>query len=122
VTPRVIPQPRPVESDEVRAFLAYLRAPLTRDYDARPEELITHEEYRVLSKGASGGGFFVPAEISPLIVAAARTTGVLSQLAQPFETGTGDSLGVPLAGSPGIARRSGERESNLHLRLGEPPP
>jgi HK97 family phage major capsid protein len=55
------------------------------------------EEYRVLSKAASGGGFFVPTELADLVVRAMRfLPGGVGSLARTLQTSTGDAMNVAL--------------------------
>jgi HK97 family phage major capsid protein len=64
---------------------------------------LPEEEYRVLSKGASGGGFFVPTDLAESVFAAARAASAVGQVAQEFLTTSGASLNVGLAGTHGTA-------------------
>ena len=57
------------------------------------------EEQRVLSKAASGGGFLVPDDVANQVVAAARATSVMAQLALEYVTDSGATLG----GTPPLA-------------------
>jgi hypothetical protein len=50
------------------------------------------EEYRVLSKGASGGGFFVPASVEESVTSAARAAGAVAQVAKEYRTASGESF------------------------------
>lgn len=55
------------------------------------------EEFRVLSKAASGGGFFVPTELADMVVRAMRfLPGGVGSLARTLQTSTGDSMNVAL--------------------------
>jgi hypothetical protein len=47
---------------------------------------LPEEEYRVLSKAASGGGFFVPDDVAEMVISAARGASVVSQLALDITT------------------------------------
>jgi HK97 family phage major capsid protein len=81
---------------EHRAFWNWVTAPQQLDGgDAR--ELLTQEEYRVLSKGASGGGFFVPEDVADMVISAARAASPVSQLATDIVTAKGETLGMSLA-------------------------
>src|SRR5215211_5476379 len=78
---------------EQRAFWSYVTA---------PAQIFQHEE-RVLSKAASGGGFLVPTDVADLVVAAARASSAVAQVAAEFVTARGELLGVSLAGTHGTA-------------------
>src|SRR5215211_8347803 len=69
---------------EQRAFWGYVTA---------PAQVVKHEE-RVLSKAASGGGFLVPTDVADLVVAAARASSAVAQVAAEFVTARGELLGV----------------------------
>jgi HK97 family phage major capsid protein len=69
----------------------------------RAEHLLSEEEFRVLSKGASGGGFLVPTEVSEMIIAAARAAGQVAQLANEVVSNGGETLNMSLAGTHGTA-------------------
>jgi len=61
------------------------------------KESLDHEEYRVLSKAASGGGFFVPTDLADAIVRAMRfLPGGVGTLARTLTTSTGDLINIPL--------------------------
>ena len=61
------------------------------------KETLTAEEYRVLSKAASGGGFFVPTDLADMVVRAMRfLPGGVGSLARTLRTSTGDTINVPL--------------------------
>lgn len=61
------------------------------------KESLDSEEYRVLSKAASGGGFFVPTDLADAIVRAMRfLPGGVGSLARTLETSTGDTINIPL--------------------------
>jgi hypothetical protein len=47
---------------------------------------LPEEEYRVLSKAASGEGFFVPDDVAEMVISAARAASVVSQLALDITT------------------------------------
>jgi HK97 family phage major capsid protein len=110
MSPPVFPRParrRPPTSLEVfrddpsntrleeRAFWRWVTAPMQHDGgDAR--DLVPEEEYRVLSKGASGGGFFVPDDVGEMVISAARAASTVSQLALDITTAKGETMGVPL--------------------------
>jgi HK97 family phage major capsid protein len=54
------------------------------------------DEYRVLSKAASGGGFFVPTELADQVIRALRfLPGGVTALAREAVTSTGDTFNVP---------------------------
>jgi HK97 family phage major capsid protein len=57
----------------------------------------------VLSKGASGGGFFVPTDLAELVISAARAASSVGQVTQEFITTSGATLNVGLAGTHGTA-------------------
>jgi HK97 family phage major capsid protein len=55
------------------------------------------EEYRVLSKAASGGGFFVPTDMADSIVRAMRfLPGGVRSLARTLSTASGETINIPL--------------------------
>jgi HK97 family phage major capsid protein len=61
------------------------------------KESLDSEEYRVLSKAASGGGFFVPTDLADQIVRALRfLPGGVASLARTITTGSGDTFNIPL--------------------------
>lgn len=67
-------------------------------------ETMEAEEYRVLSKAASGGGFFVPTDLADQIVRAMRfLPGGVGTLARTLTTATGDTVNVPLNLTHGTA-------------------
>lgn len=62
------------------------------------------EEYRVLSKAANGGGFFVPTDLADSIVRALRfLPGGVASLARTISTATGETINVPLNLTHGTA-------------------
>lgn len=66
-------------------------------YMAYGRDGMDYEEYRVLSKGASGGGFFVPTDISNQVIRALRfLPGGVSSLARTVNTSTGETVNLPL--------------------------
>ena len=68
------------------------------------KESLDSEEYRVLSKAASGGGFFVPTDLADQIVRAMRfLPGGVGVLARTLTTSTGDLINVPLDLTHGTA-------------------
>ena len=68
------------------------------------EGLATHEEYRVLSKGASGGGFFVPTDLADSVVRALRfLPGGVMSLARKVTTSSGETINLPLNLTHGTA-------------------
>jgi HK97 family phage major capsid protein len=72
------------------------------------EELIVKDEYRVLSKATSGGGFLVPTDTGELITAAARAASAIAQVALEMITADGGTLGMALAGTHGTAAWTAE--------------
>jgi len=67
-------------------------------------EGIDLEEYRVLSKAASGGGFFVPTDLADQIVRAMRfLPGGVGALGKTITTGSGDTFNIPLNLTHGTA-------------------
>ena len=67
-------------------------------------ETMDAEEYRVLSKAASGGGFFVPTDLADQVVRAMRfLPGGVGSLARTLRTATGDTINVPLNLTHGTA-------------------
>ncbi len=62
------------------------------------------EEFRVLSKAASGGGFFVPTELADMVVRALRfLPGGVGALARTFQTSNGDAMNVAVNATHGSA-------------------
>jgi HK97 family phage major capsid protein len=111
MSPPVFPRPsrrRPPTSLEVfrddpsnprleeRAFWRWVTAPMQYD-GGDVKDLLPEEELRVLSKGASGGGFFVVDDVAEMVISAARAASVVSQLALDITTARGEVMGVPLA-------------------------
>jgi HK97 family phage major capsid protein len=76
-----------------RAFWNYLTVP---NLGGDPRELLVEEEQRVLSKGASGGGFLVPTDLGEMIVSSARAKSAIASLSFELVTGDGGTLGLPL--------------------------
>jgi len=67
-------------------------------------EGLDFDEYRVLSKAASGGGFFVPIDLANQVVRALRfLPGGVGTLARTFVTSTGDVFNIPLNLTHGTA-------------------
>lgn len=67
-------------------------------------EGIDLEEYRVLSKAASGGGFFVPTDLADSIVRAMRfLPGGVAALAKTMTTSSGETMQIPLNLTHGTA-------------------
>jgi HK97 family phage major capsid protein len=65
---------------------------------------LDHEEYRVLSKAASGGGYFVPIDLADQVVRALRfLPGGVGTLANTMVTSTGDVFNIPLNLTHGTA-------------------
>ncbi len=65
-------------------------------YLVKGREGLDHDEYRVLSKAASGGGFFVPTELADSIIRAMRfLPGGVSSLATEITTSGGETINVP---------------------------
>lgn len=88
-------------SIEARAFWRWATLPGTGE--VRAEDMLPETEYRVLSKGASGGGFLVPTELSEMITGAARAASQVAQLANEVVTDAGETLNMSLAGTHGTA-------------------
>ena len=66
-------------------------------YLIQGKEAMDAEEYRVLSKAASGGGFFVPTDLADAIVRALRfLPGGVGTLARTLTTSAGETINVPL--------------------------
>lgn len=63
----------------------------------RGREGLDIEEWRVLSKAASGGGFFVPSDLADQIVRALRfLPGGVGSLARTITTSGGETINIPL--------------------------
>jgi HK97 family phage major capsid protein len=61
------------------------------------KESLDSEEFRVLSKAASGGGFFVPSDLADQIVRALRfLPGGVTSLARTLATADGQVVNIPL--------------------------
>ncbi len=68
------------------------------------KEGMEQDEYRVLSKAASGGGFFVPIDLADQVVRALRfLPGGVGSLARTIVTGNGDVFNIPLNLTHGVA-------------------
>lgn len=89
-------------TSEEKAFWNLVTAPAMED-SFEPEQALGIEEYRVLSKAASGGGFLVPVDLAAKITAASRAASPIAQLATEFLTDTGDTLNVALDATLGAA-------------------
>lgn len=67
-------------------------------------EGMDQEEFRVLSKAASGGGFFVPIDLADMVVRALRfLPGGVFSLGRNITTSTGDIFNIPLNLTHGTA-------------------
>jgi HK97 family phage major capsid protein len=90
-----------------RAFWRWATLAPTEGVDAMQllpaDERKLFEEYRVLGKASSGGGFLVPSDLAEQIATAARAGSAVAQVAQEFRTERGETLGVALAGTHGTA-------------------
>jgi HK97 family phage major capsid protein len=90
------------DSLEDRAFWNYATLPpLEGAFDA--ETLMLDEEFRVLSKATSGGGFMVPTDLAGKVTAASRAGSTVAGLATEFLTETGDTFNVTLDATLGSA-------------------
>jgi HK97 family phage major capsid protein len=87
----------PIES---RAFWRWAKTSME---GVHASDFMPEEEYRVLSKGASGGGFLVPTDVSEMIIAAARAASAVAQVATEVVTERGETVGMALAGTHGTA-------------------
>jgi HK97 family phage major capsid protein len=85
-----------------RAFWRWATSPAGGG-DGDPKELLPEDEYRVLSKAASGGGFLVPTDVAEAITAAARAESAVAQVAAELVTERGETVGMSLAGTHGSA-------------------
>lgn len=73
-------------------------------YLLRGREGMDVEEYRVLSKAASGGGFFVPTDLADSIIRALRfLPGGVGSLAKVIRTSDGQTINLPLNLTHGTA-------------------
>jgi HK97 family phage major capsid protein len=89
-------------SDEERAFWDYATLPpLENDFDA--EMTMPKDEYRVLSKATSGGGFLVPTDLASKVTAASRAASTVAGLATEFLTADGQTFNVALDATLGAA-------------------
>jgi HK97 family phage major capsid protein len=87
---------------EERAIWDYLTLPGMDDpHDA--EMMLKDEEFRVLSKATSGGGFMVPTDLASKVTAASRAASPVAQLAQEFLTADGQTFNVALDATLGAA-------------------
>ena len=119
MTPRVIAAPRhpisrrrppssyesfkddPINvTPEARAFWNWAVAPISHD-GLEVRDWMPDEEFRVLSKGASGGGFLVPTDVQEMVTAAARAASSVAQVAQEIVTDSGATLNMALASTLG---------------------
>ena len=74
------------------------------DWLVKGREGLEFEEWRVLSKAASGGGFFVPTDMADAIVRALRfLPGGVGSLARTISTSNGDTIQIPLNLTHGTA-------------------
>jgi HK97 family phage major capsid protein len=88
-------------SAEEKAFWRYATMPQMEDrFEA---ERWLGDEYRVLSKATSGGGFLVPVDLAAKVTAASRAASAVAQLATEFVTDTGDTFNVTLDATLGAA-------------------
>jgi HK97 family phage major capsid protein len=81
---------------EHRAFWRWIQAPTMYD-GGDTQELLPEDEYRVLAKSASSGGFFVPDDVAEMVISAARAASPVSQLALDITTAKGETMGMPTA-------------------------
>jgi HK97 family phage major capsid protein len=88
-------------SIETRPFWRWFDAASYGGDGVDAAQVLTPEEFRVLSKGASGGGFLVPTDLAESVHAAARAASPIAQLATEFPTQRGDTFNVSLAGTHG---------------------
>ena len=68
-----------------------------------PSRSLPKEEWRVLSKAASGGGFLVPTDVEEKVTSAARAASAVAQVATDITTSKGEAVGMALAGTHGTA-------------------
>jgi len=88
--------PRPADTPEVRQAVF--------KWIIEGKESLDSEEYRVLSKAASGGGFFVPTDLADQIVRSLRfLPGGVQSLARTLATASGDVINIPLNATHGTA-------------------
>lgn len=100
----------PELSDAERAFWNY--ATLPPMYDEFETELaMTVDEYRVLSKATSGGGYLVPTDLAGKVIAASRAASTVAGLAQEFLTERGTTFNVSLDATLGSAAWTAESGS-----------
>jgi hypothetical protein len=111
VTPRVSPSyefDRDEQERKQELFWRYVFAP-----DAfEAKQMFTAEEFRVLSKGASGGSF-LSESVEDQVVVAARAESAIARASFELRAEKGDLLGLPLATSCTEALNSG----SVALRL-----
>lgn len=89
-------------SDEEKAFWDYATLPpMETQFDA--ELMLSANEFRVLSNGASGGGFLVPTDLAGKVIAASRAASTVAGLAQEFLTADGQTFNVALDATLGSA-------------------
>ena len=92
----------PELSNEEQAFWNYATLPpLESEWDA--ERLMPHDEYRVLSKATSGGGFLVPTDLAAKTIAASRAASTVAGLATEYVTTGGETLNISLDATLGSA-------------------
>lgn len=88
--------PRPADMPETRQAIF--------KWIIEGKESLDAEEYRVLSKAASGGGFFVPTDLADQIVRSLRfLPGGVASLARTLSTATGETINIPLNATHGTA-------------------
>jgi HK97 family phage major capsid protein len=95
-----------------RAFWRWMETP--QGFGDDGDEMLPEDEYRVLSKGASGGGFLVPTDVSDMVTAAARAASAVAQLAQDLQTERGETVNMPLGSTHGTG--SWVAESGSYVR------
>jgi hypothetical protein len=89
-------------TDEEKAFWAYSTLPrMEGEFDA--ELMLSQGEYRVLSKGTSGGGFLVPTDLAAKVTAASRAASTVAGLATEYLTADGQTFNVALDATLGSA-------------------
>ena len=88
--------PKPYDAPDVRkALFSWL---------VKGREGMEFDEYRVLSKAASGGGYFVPTDMADQVVRAMRfLPGGVTALARTINTTNGETMQIPLNLTHGTA-------------------
>lgn len=97
---------------QTRAFWDLMTSPLQDGRFEAEMAGLGDEEFRVLSLGASGGQYLVPADVTAQVAQAAAATSAIARLALTVTTATGEPLTLPAMTTIGAA--SWTPESNAY--------